>query len=208
MPATKSLRSGTWASTLLPMMRSARLPSATSSAASLRPKKSTRVGMPLSIATLATLAAGSMPSTGTPSGSEVLQQVAVVARELDDQAVRAEAQPLRDRLAVALGVRNPGGRVGGEVGVLPEDVLGADVLLELHQEALPAHQRMQRKVGLHGVELLADEKALAQRRHAEVDERALEAGAAQAARSLGRAVGSTGRVHSSRIHAGPAMAKT
>ena len=32
------------------------------------PKNSTSVGMPFSIATLATLAAGSMPSTGTPSG--------------------------------------------------------------------------------------------------------------------------------------------
>ena len=57
--------------------------------------------MPLSRATSATLAAGSMPSTGTPSGNEMLQQIAVIAGELDDEAVRPEPEPLLDHLAVA-----------------------------------------------------------------------------------------------------------
>ena len=69
MPATKSLRSGTWASTLLPMIRSALHAFGDQLLRrALTPKNSTRVGTPLSTAALATLAAGSMPSTGTPSG--------------------------------------------------------------------------------------------------------------------------------------------
>ena len=63
MPATKSLRSGTWASTLLPSSRSAADSPASERAVS-RPKNSTSVGMPFCSATFATLAAGSIPSTG------------------------------------------------------------------------------------------------------------------------------------------------
>ena len=115
---------------------------------------------------------------------EVLQQIAVVAGQLDHQAVGPKPQPLRDRLAVGLGVLHPARRVGREVGVLAEDVLRAHVLLELDQEALSAHQRMQREVRLHGVELVTRQKALAQRRHAEVDECMLQCRAAKAALTL------------------------
>ena len=66
MPATKLFRSGTWARTLLPMIRSAMVPSPASFDASSAPKNSVSVGMPLSTATSATLRAGSMPSTGMP----------------------------------------------------------------------------------------------------------------------------------------------
>ena len=67
MPATKSLTSGTWASTLLPIRRSGRRPSAASCLASSTPKKRTSVGTPRSSAAAATLAAGSIPSTGMPA---------------------------------------------------------------------------------------------------------------------------------------------
>ena len=66
IPATNEFRSGTCASTLFPATRSACTPSAASARATSSPKNSTRVGMPRSIATCATLAAGSMPSTGRP----------------------------------------------------------------------------------------------------------------------------------------------
>ena len=66
MPATKSFRSGTWASTLLPTMRSALPYVSTTSSATAVPKNRTRVGMPSATATAATLAAGSIPSTRTP----------------------------------------------------------------------------------------------------------------------------------------------
>ena len=72
---------------------------------------------------------------------EVLQQVAVVARDLDHEAVLPEAEPLRDHVRVAAHVLDPAVGVRGEVGVLGEDRLRADVLLELHQEALARRRR-------------------------------------------------------------------
>ena len=66
MPSTKSLRSGTWASTLLPTTRSAWMPSVRISSAVSTPKNSAMVGMPFARAASATFWAGSMPSTGTP----------------------------------------------------------------------------------------------------------------------------------------------
>ena len=66
-PAAKSLMSGTCANTLLPMSRSAASPSSASCRASRSPKNSTRVVTPRARAASATLAAGSMPSTGMPA---------------------------------------------------------------------------------------------------------------------------------------------
>ena len=56
---------------------------------------------------------------------EVLQQVAVVARDLDHAAGAAEAEPTADHLDVAPGVLDPACRVRGEVGVLRKDLAGA-----------------------------------------------------------------------------------
>ena len=60
-PATKSLRSGTCASTFLPSTRSPCPRSAASRRAVAAPRNSTAVGTPLAIATSATFAAGSTP---------------------------------------------------------------------------------------------------------------------------------------------------
>ena len=86
IPATKSFRLGTWASTSFPSSRSACLPCATSSRAVAVPKNLTKVGTPISTATEATLAAGWMPSTGICFAT-ILKQIPVVAGDLDDQAV-------------------------------------------------------------------------------------------------------------------------
>ena len=107
MPATKSLRSGTCASTLLPTMRSALRPSATSSAASrvaeeVDPRRNALVDRHLGDV------GGRLDAEhGNAERQKVLKQVAVVARELDDQAVRAETEARRDHLAIGLGVRDP-----------------------------------------------------------------------------------------------------
>ncbi len=66
---------------------------------------------------------------------EVLQQVAVVAGDLGDQAVRVEVEPVDHRVGVALGVRHPGVGVGREVGVVREDVLAGHVSRQLHEQA-------------------------------------------------------------------------
>ena len=108
MPATKPLRSGTCAITLLAMMTSARLPSATRRSASSMPKNSRRVGTPTASAASAWSGAGSMPSTGTPRSTKLLQQVAVVAGDLDDEAVG----PSPCALDQPLGVRARSARAG------------------------------------------------------------------------------------------------
>src|SRR5205809_1024207 len=64
-PSTKSLSPGTWASTLLPTSRSARVPSAASSRAKSEPKKRTTLGMPSARAAPATRRRGAAPA-GTP----------------------------------------------------------------------------------------------------------------------------------------------
>ena len=72
---------------------------------------------------------------GNSERQEMLQQVAVVAGELDRQAVGAETKAFCDRLAIGLRMGDPACREGREIGVFGEDGLGAHVLLELHQEA-------------------------------------------------------------------------
>ena len=54
----------------------------------------------------------------------------------------------------------------------------------------PANEHMEREVGLHRVELAGREKALAQRRHAEIDEGVVQAVAAQPA-----VADANGRIH-------------
>ena len=128
MPATKSLRSGTWARTLLPMTRSAwpplahealgevarrRTPSASGRRAPRRPRRR--------------CARARRRGPGIAAGDEVLEQVAVVARQLDDEAVPAEAEALDHRVGVLPRVLHPAVGEGREVGVLAEDVLAVDV---------------------------------------------------------------------------------
>ena len=84
--------SGTWASTLLATMRSA-LRREQAFAVPM-PKNAVSVAIPLVRATAATLAAGSTPSTGDAAGNEMLQQVAVVRCDLDDQGIGTERKAL------------------------------------------------------------------------------------------------------------------
>ena len=93
IPATKSLRSGTWARTLLPITRSARRSSRTNCPASSSPKNSVRVGTCFATAAAATFRAGSILERWDSPLDEVLQQVAVVTRQLDDEAL--EPSPSR-----------------------------------------------------------------------------------------------------------------
>jgi hypothetical protein len=127
---------------------------------------------------------------------DVPQQVAVVARDLHDQAVGAEAEALDRHLDVAARVLDPRVGVRREVRVLGEDVVGGDERLELHQQAALADLRVERVERLHRVDALGWHVALAQRRHAEVDEGVAQRGCAEAARgqALGGGCGRSGRV--------------
>jgi hypothetical protein len=118
---------------------------------------------------------------------EVLQQIAVVARDLHDQRLRAELQPPDHRFDVAPGVLHPAVGVRREVGVVGKDVVGCDVHLQLHQEAALAHPGVQRIEALHVIQLVRLNVRLTKRRHAEIDERVVELlGAEAAARGRGR----------------------
>ena len=81
---------------------------------------------------------------GNIAGDEVAQQVSVVTRDLDHEAVRCQPEPLRDRLRVPLGVRNPGVGVRGEVRIVRrEDRLTCDVRRELHEKTRRAQAHVQ-----------------------------------------------------------------
>src|SRR6266487_2561958 len=112
---------------------------------------------------------------------QVAQQVAVVAGDLDHQAAAVEVEPPGGLVAETAGVLHPGGREGGEVGILAEDLGGTHVLLQLHQHALVAELHPQRVERLHLVELVSGQVALAQRRHAEIDDQVLQRRAAEPA---------------------------
>ena len=186
MPPTKSLRSGTWASTLLPRSRSACVARPRASRAVSTPKNSTSVRTPFSTRDLRrTFAAGSMPSTGMPRSHEVLQQVAVVAGELDDLAAARRARSARSssrRSAAACSsqrasstTRSTRSRRRSRSGVSY-----SSSCTRKHSSQTSALQRIER---LHrGRALLGREVGVRQRRHAEVGEDVLERGAAEAAR--------------------------
>ena len=75
---------------------------------------------------------------------EVLQQVAVVARDLGDEAVGSQAKRGGHLIRVPLGVGDPRVGVRREVRVLGEDVLASHVRGELDEQALLAKQDVQR----------------------------------------------------------------
>ena len=112
---------------------------------------------------------------------EMLEQVTVIAAELDDEALGPKPEPLLDHPAVAAGMFHPSRREGREIGVLGEDVRRAHEFRELDQPAMMANPGVQRVIGLGLVELLLGEEALAERRHAEIDEGVLQRRAAMAA---------------------------
>ena len=121
------------------------------------------------------------PERRDPSLHDVLQQVAVVARELHHETARVKPESLDRHLDVVAGVRDPRIGVRGEIRVLAEDRVRSDELLELHEQAALADLGVKRIERLHRVHAIRRHVALAQRRHAEVDERVRERRAAEAA---------------------------
>jgi hypothetical protein len=136
MPPTKSLMSGTCARTLLPSRRSACLPSAASSVAVCTPKNfHDAVHAALRPRDLRHVRGRLHARHRDARLHKPLQQVAVVAGDLNDVAVRADALLRHHLLRVALRVRDPGVRVGGEIGVVREDIARRHVFLELDEQA-------------------------------------------------------------------------
>jgi hypothetical protein len=92
---------------------------------------------------------------------EVLEQVAVVARQLDDEALLVQPEPVYDVRHVLRRVLDERVRVRGEVRVLREDRLRSHVLGQLDEQAIVADAHVQRVERLHPVELVGGQEALA-----------------------------------------------
>ena len=122
-------------------------------------------------------------------GLEMLQQVAVVARDLDHLRLRPKAEPLDHHLAVAPRVLDPAARVAAEVEVVAEDRVGRLELLELAQQARVAHPHLERVELLGALCVVSFHIRVGQGREPEVAHDVLERRAAEAARGCVVAVG-------------------
>ena len=111
---------------------------------------------------------------------KVLQQVAVIARHLGDQAAGRQAEPADHGLGIPLRVRHPRVGVRREVRVVREDVLAGYVGGELHEQARFAKPYVQRIKVLGASSRSCGDVALAERGHSQVDESMRKVGAAQA----------------------------
>ena len=120
-------------------------------------------------------------------GDEVLQQVAVVARDLDDLTLGSETEALDHRCDVGLRVPQPTGGEAGEVGVIRKDRLGALEGFELHQPAGVADIGVERVENLAPVAPLRRDIGIGERREAEIAEGSGQGGAAGAAGRCGHA---------------------
>ena len=125
MPPTKSLMSGTWASTLLPAMRSAAWPAADHLVGQCPPEER----HPRRYAQLDGLGSDVGRRLDAQHrhahGQEMLQQIAVVAGELDHEAVAVQPEPFAHGHAVAPRMLDPAGGIGREVGIFRPKISSA-----------------------------------------------------------------------------------
>ena len=117
---------------------------------------------------------------------EMLQEIAVVRGELDHEALGAETLTLDHRLDVAPCMLDPGRRVGGEVGVLGEELRRRDELADLEQPALLAGAHVERVERLALLECVRPHHSLTEWRHPEIDHAELERRATETTRRRAR----------------------
>jgi hypothetical protein len=133
-------------------------------------KKSMRVLMPCLMASpRRTL--GRVDSQHRNAGGDVVpEQVAVVARQFEHQAVRTEPAATEDFLHVAAKVRHQRRRNGRVVGIVAaEKHRRLDGLQNLHQAAVRRRKRTgQRALGLRLVQHVLRQQSIRQRRDAKV----------------------------------------
>ena len=150
MPATKSLRSGTCASTLLPTMRSAFLPSAASS----RPARRRRIRCASGCPCRSPLWRRWRPARCRAPARRAAESAGADSR----RCWRARPRGFRcrdpsrscDHLAIGAGVRNPGRRIRREVGILVGRCRsGLTYSFSCTRKQLSQTQRVQRKIRLH-----------------------------------------------------------
>ena len=144
-----------------------------SARASSAPKNSDDVGMPALAGDLGDVACGLDAQHRDAARDDVLQQVAVVAGDLEHAAPRPSAEALDRRRRRSARRAPPTSREGGEVRVLARRSRRARRIGQLDEQAAVADPDVERVERLHLVELVGAQEALAQRGHPEVDERPL-----------------------------------
>ena len=107
---------------------------------------------------------------GDAGRDEVLEQVAIVGGDFDDEAVGAEREPLAHDFDVTSGMFEPGGGGGGEIGVVgAEQLVGARTVGGLHQPAVLAHKEPERIGDFGRPEIGRAQIGVRRRRVAEVE---------------------------------------
>src|SRR5438477_8668417 len=101
---------------------------------------------------------------------EPLQHVAIVGCDLDDETVGSEIEALFHVMRVPTHMIHPRVGIRREVGVLFEDVLGGDLVADLHQAAVRTGPRDERVERLHRLGFVRRQKALTWWMHPEIDD--------------------------------------
>ena len=126
------------------------------------------------------------PEAPDPALDEILEQVAVVAGNLDDLAGAVQVQPRHDRRDVVSRVGQPRVGVRREVGVVAEDLFRRGAYSQLHEKARVADVDPLRVERLHLPQSIGCQVGVRQRRDAEVHEQPLQRRAAEPAAPAGQ----------------------
>src|SRR5579871_86079 len=112
---------------------------------------------------------------------EILQQIAVVTGDLDDQRSGIEPVAFNHAPGIVAAMVEPELRVRREVEVIVENICSGRELLHLHEQATFADVDVQRVRRLAAVDVVGAEQRIGERRAAEVDEGPRQFGVAEAA---------------------------
>jgi hypothetical protein len=86
---------------------------------------------------------------------EILQQIAVIARNLDNKFIFIQAESFNHHFNIVLAMFQPAIRIGRKIGISGmENVLCLFELFQLNQQAVFADINVQRIVRLHPVEVI------------------------------------------------------
>src|SRR5712671_4558350 len=129
------------------------------------------------------------PERGDSTLNEILKQITIVARDLDNTALARQAELVDHLIHVVTRVVKPGIRERGKISVVGEDLLAGDILLQLHQEAALTDPHVERIKGFHLIELIGTEKTFTQRRHPQIDDAMPEGRSTKTAASWYRSTG-------------------
>src|SRR5882762_8208580 len=92
---------------------------------------------------------------------EILKKITVVARQFHDRAPTVKTQPADDHVSVPFCMLQPAVRVGRKIGVLVENLLTTNVLLQLGQKTVAANVDVERVKCLHLIGFFGTYVALA-----------------------------------------------